>query len=139
MSSVNFNHENNILTINVPVNLTRRSSRKIFVTPDGTYIPINNSDREIYDKKLVSSIAKGFKWQEQLDTGVYPNANELARVEKVEVSYVYRMLRLTLLAPDIIESIISGKQPAGLTLQKISRGFPISWHEQKKKLGFEKQ
>jgi hypothetical protein len=61
---------------------------------------------------------------------VYSTFAETASGEKINESYVSRVLRLTLLAPEIIEAILSGRQPAGLPLNRLLRRFPVGWREQ---------
>jgi hypothetical protein len=55
---------------------------------------------------------------------------ELAAAEKINSSYVSRVLRLTLLAPDIVEAILDGRQPAKMTLAELMKPFPVSWNQQ---------
>ena len=50
-----------------------------------------------------------------------------AASEKINSSYVSRVLRLTLLAPDIVEAILDGRQPEGMTLPKLMKPFPVEW------------
>ena len=66
-----------------------------------------------------------------LDTGVYATLEELARAKGVNASYVSRILRLTLLAPDIVEAILDGRQPAELQLDDLLEGFPLEWEGQR--------
>jgi hypothetical protein len=65
-----------------------------------------------------------------LDTDVHPTLEDLARAKGVAPSYVSRVLRLTLLSPDIVEAILDGRQPAGLQLDDLLNGFPLAWEEQ---------
>jgi hypothetical protein len=69
----------------------------------------------------------GFRWQKLLDTGKYATIEEIAEAEKINTSYVSRILRLTLLSPEIVERILDGRQSAGLTLKTIQKNFPIEW------------
>jgi hypothetical protein len=70
-----------------------------------------------------------------LEDGTYATIAEIAAVEKINESYVGRMLRLTLLAPDIVEAILGGKHPAAVTLAALMQRFPVGWREQCRKLG----
>jgi len=65
-----------------------------------------------------------------METGHYSTIDELAAAEKINTSYVSRLLRLTLLAPDIIEAILDGRQPAGMTLPGLMQPFPMAWGRQ---------
>jgi len=69
------------------------------------------------------------------ETGRYATLNELAASEKISSSYVSRLLRLTLLAPDIVEAILDGRQPEGMTLPALMEPIPVEWEEQRATLG----
>ena len=79
---------------------------------------------------MVKAIARAFRWREMLESGEYSTIREIAAAEKISESYVGRVLRLTLLAPDIVEAILGGQQPAGLQLDRLLRRFPVGWREQ---------
>ena len=74
------------------------------------------------DNALVKALARAFRWRKMLDTGVYAT-----RLKGVAPSYVSRILRLTLLAPEIVEAILDGRQPAGLPLDDLLEGFQLRW------------
>lgn len=76
--------------------------------------------------RAVFAFGKAFQWQELIDQGVCGSPKDVAKRENAEVTHVYRLMRLTLLAPDIVEAILDGKQPRTLTLQNVVRGFPVS-------------
>ena len=65
-----------------------------------------------------------------LETGRYGTIDELAAAEKINSSYVSRLLRLTLLAPDIVEAILDGRQPENVTLPGLMEPFPAEWDRQ---------
>ena len=79
---------------------------------------------------MVKAVARAFRWREMLETGEYPTIREIANAEKINETYVGRVLRLTLLAPDIVEAILNGRQPAGLQLDGLQRRFPVEWRDQ---------
>jgi len=83
-----------------------------------------------FDNAMVKAIARAFRWREMLENGTHATIAEIAAAEKINESYVGRVLRLTLLAPDIVEAILSGRQPAGLQLDGLLRRFPVGWREQ---------
>jgi DNA-binding IscR family transcriptional regulator len=60
--------------------------------------------------------ARAFRWRELLENGEYSTIREIAEAEKINESHVGRVLRLTLLAPDTVEAIMGGRQPADVTL-----------------------
>ena len=68
-----------------------------------------------------------------LESGKYATVREIANAEKINETYVGRVLRLTLLAPDIVEAILNGLQPTQLQLDGLMRRFPVVWNEQRAK------
>jgi hypothetical protein len=70
-----------------------------------------------------------------LDEGRYASISDIAAVERIDRGYVGSILRLTLLAPDIVEAVVDGRQPAELVLPRLMKPFPIAWDEQKRVLG----
>jgi hypothetical protein len=80
---------------------------------------------------MVKAIARAFRWREMLEDGTHATIAEIAASEKINESYVSRVLRLTLLAPDIVEAILGGRQPAELQVEDLLRRFPVGWVEQK--------
>jgi hypothetical protein len=82
------------------------------------------------DITLIKAVARAFRWRRMLEAGRFGTINELAAAEKINSSYVSRVLRLTLLAPDIVEAILDGRQPDGMTLPELMKSFPVGWRQQ---------
>ena len=80
---------------------------------------------------MVKAIARAFRWRDMLESGEYATIREIANAEMINETYVGRVLRLTLLVPEIVESIVNGRQPAGLQLDGLMRRFPVKWGEQR--------
>ncbi len=87
---------------------------------------------------MVKALARAFRWRKLLETGVYTTVEEIAAAEKINTSYVSRILRLTLLAPDIIEMILDGRHPTDLTMAALIKPFPVEWQEQRRLLGVDR-
>lgn len=119
------------VTVRVPIVIRRRSGRKLVLAPDGTGIVAGRLTRHV-DSGMIKAIARGFRWREMLETGEYATIREIAASEKINESYVGRVLRLTLLAPDIVEAILVGRQPAGLTLAVLIKPFTGDWELQRR-------
>src|SRR5829696_153879 len=100
------------LTVSIPYACQKHRSGKQIVTPDGS----EWSPSARIDNALVQAVVRAHRWREQLETGEYGTAADLAKAEKVNDSYLSRVLRLTLLAPDIVEAILDGRQPRALEL-----------------------
>ncbi len=85
---------------------------------------------------LVTALARAFHWQELIDSGKYSSISDLAEALGLDRSYVGRIMRLALLAPDIVEAIVEGREPSGLSLEKLVCGLPMLWAEQRERFGF---
>jgi hypothetical protein len=129
-AEINPDNEGRTVTVRVPISIRRRGGRKFVVAPDGTNITTAPIRRHI-DNAMVKAIARAFRWREMLENGTYATIAEIAAAEKINASYVGRVLRLTLLAPDIIEAILSGRQPAEMRLDRLLRPFPVGWLDQR--------
>jgi hypothetical protein len=118
-----------MLTVHIPLTVRRRGGRKVVIAPDGTESPVIAAAR--IDSTLVKAVARAFRWRRMLETGRFGTIDELAAAEKINSSYVSRLLRLTLLAPDIVEAILDGRQPDGMTLPGLMQPFPVEWGQQR--------
>ena len=120
----------------VPLTIKRRHTRKLLIAPPGQE---DAKVRSSFDLPMIRTIGKAFYWQKLLDSGEVANATELARQLKLEPGWVAEVLRLTRLAPDIVQAILEGRQPRHLNLHAI-RGrqadVPVDWDEQRRLLGF---
>ena len=127
-------HEGETVVISIPMQLKRRSGRKEILAPEGLdgAWPTKSPTQE----PLLTAVARSFHWQELLDSGRHASITELAEALGLDRSYVGRILRLTLLAPDIVDAIAGGKEPSGLSLEKLTKGVAMQWKEQRKRLGF---
>ena len=83
------------------------------------------------DPALVKALARAFRYQRLLDEGRYASISEMAAAERIERGYLGTLLRLTLLAPDIVEAILDGRQPEELGLPRLMEPLPVAWHEQR--------
>jgi hypothetical protein len=120
-------------TIRVPLTLRRIGGRKRVISPPGAtaWAP----PRPEINSPLLNALVRAFHWQSLLDDGHYGSVNELAKAHGKNASYVAAVLRLTLLAPDIVESVLDGRQPETIQLQPLMRnGVPGDWEEQRSNL-----
>ena len=119
-----------MLTVHIPLTVRRRGGRKVVIAPDGTEAPAVGAAARI-DSTLVKALARAFRWRRMLETGAVATVGEIAGREKINKSYVSRVLRLTLLAPEIVEAILDGRHPEGVTLRVLLKGFPVEWKGQR--------
>ncbi len=122
------------LVIRIPMTFKRRGGRKEIIVPEGlAAAPLSKSPTQ---EPLVVALGRAHHWKELIDGGRYATVTDLAAALQVDRAYVSRMLRLTLLAPDIIEAILRGTEPSGLSLAKLTGRIPLLWTEQRQKFGF---
>ena len=117
------------ITVRVPITIRQRGGRKLVVTPEGAegWAP----QRGRVDSTLIKALARAHRWKRMLDDGRYGSVTELAAGEKLDRGYLGKILMLTLLAPDIVEAILDGRQPAELGVHVLREGFPVEWGEQR--------
>ena len=112
------------ITLRVPFRLAKRGGRKEMHLPEGIAPPRRRDDA------LVKALARAFRWKRMIDADRYSTIADLAAQEGIAPSYLTRILRLTLLAPDIVEAILDGKQGPEVTLAQLMEGFPEEWEAQ---------
>jgi hypothetical protein len=122
-----------IITVRVPLAIRRRGGRKLVVTPDGS-APNAARARTQADPALVKALARAHRWKRLLESGRYASLAELAAAEKIDRSYLGKMLRLTLLAPDIVEALLDGRQAPELGAPQLMEPLPAEWSEQRQAL-----
>jgi hypothetical protein len=116
------------LVVRIPMRFQRRGGRKRIVGPDGSaVVPATKPQPE---RTLVKALARAWRWQRMLDEGIYSTVSEIGDAENISKSYVSRILRLALLAPDIVEEILTGGMDQGVILEQLERPLPASWEEQ---------
>ncbi|HHY49145.1 MAG TPA: hypothetical protein GYA10_05295 [Alphaproteobacteria bacterium] len=120
----------------VPLTIKRRQNRKLLIPPTPETSAVTAGG---LDAPMIKTLGKAFYWKRLLEEGRYPTTTDLARALKLEPGWVAEVLRLTLLAPDIVEAILDGRQPRHLNLHTL-RGrqdlLPRDWGEQRRLLGF---
>jgi hypothetical protein len=117
------------LTVHVPLKLHRRGGRKVIVSPEGA-IDFPRRRARI-DNTLVKALARAYRWQRLIENGTYASIAEIAKAEQINDSYVTRLMRLTLLAPDIVEALLDGRQVQGAQIEMLPRRVPTEWQKQR--------
>jgi hypothetical protein len=111
----------------VPFAIRKRGGRKLIVALGGATA---SPDRPRVDNAMVKALGRAFRWRKLLETGAYGTIEELAVAEKINSSYISRVLRLTLLAPNIVEAILYGRHASELTTSSMMKPFPAEWKKQ---------
>jgi hypothetical protein len=120
------------ITVRVDLSIRRRPGRKTIVSPNGG--PTDVAIHTRADPAMVKALARAFRWKRMLEIGRFASISEIATAEKIDRGYVGSILRLTLLAPDIVEAILNGRQPEDLGLPRVLQPFPLDWDEQRRAL-----
>ena len=119
------------ITVRIPLTMRRRPGRKTIISPNGDQWFSAGGISRRADPAMVKALARAFRWKRMLDQGRYGSITEMAVGEKIERGYLGTLLRLTLLAPDIVEAILDGRQPADLGLPILLKPFPLEWDRQR--------
>jgi hypothetical protein len=109
-----------------------RAGKTVIVLPDGSRGVVRRG--ATIDNSMVKLIVRGFRWQRMLYEGKFTSIEDLSAAEKINPSYVSRVLRLAFLSPKVVQAIMDGKQPAWLTMKDLLRPHPNDWSEQEKVL-----
>ena len=125
----NWRLEGTAIVVDIPMQWKRRGGRKVIIAPDGgdAWAPA----KPRHDETLIRALARAHRWKRMLEEEIQGSVSEITEAEKIDRSYVNRLLRLTLLAPDIQEAILEGRQPKGMQLEELTRAMPMEWGVQR--------
>lgn len=119
------------IVVHIPLNFKKFGSKKVIISPQGQ--DLTRMDFSIRkDEKLLKALGRAYRWQKLL---AHTSAKEIAEKEKINKSYLLRMMRLMLLSPRVIDAILNGQQPESLSLATIEKPFSPIWSEQEKQFG----
>jgi len=116
------------VTLHVPFRFVKRGGRKEM------QLPADAPQQRKTDNTLVKALARAFRWKRKLESGEFTTINELAEREGIAVSYLTRVLRLTLLAPEVVEAVLDGRQGPEVTLARLLERFPVEWTLQRQRI-----
>ena len=112
------------VTLHVPFRIVKRGGRKEMQLPDGAEQPRSANST------FIKALARAFRWKRMLDSGEFASIADLAEHERIAAPYLTRVLRLTLLAPEIVEAILDGRQNRNVRLEALRELFPVDWMQQ---------
>lgn len=121
------------IQVHIPMKLKRRGGRKEIIVPQSLQSIMPSCP--VYQEALVIALARAHRWKQLLESGKYGSIIELASALGVDRSYMSRLLKFTLLAPNIVEAIIDGLEPSGFSISKLISTIPDDWEEQRRKYG----
>ena len=113
------------ITIHVPFRIVKRGGRKEMILPPGA-----STARPRSDNTLIKALARAFRWKKMLESGEFATIGDLASKEGIASSYMTRVMRMTLLAPEIIEAIVEGRQGPEVTLAGLMEPVGGTWADQ---------
>ena len=116
------------ITVHVPIKFTIRGGRKTIIGQ----MP-QPATHTRFDDSIIQALARAHRWRTRIENGTYASIAALAKAEKINESYVCRILRLTLLAPDIVEAALD-RRGSNLTVEALARPLPANWIEQRSAL-----
>lgn len=115
-----------------PLKFRQRGGRRVVLPAAGSSLEKQPRDATI-NSPFINAVARAFYWAKLIEQRVVSSGSEIAQREGLEPSTVNERLRLSLLSPKIVESILNGVQPEGLTMQWLTRNsFPADWNKQEK-------
>ena len=112
------------VTVHVPFRIVKRGGRKEMQMPDRV------RPERTPDNTLVKALARAFRWKRMLESGEFSSISELAEKEGIAFTYMARLMRLSLLSPDIVDAIMAGRQDPDITLANLVDPFPLDWNKQ---------
>ena len=116
------------VTIHVPFRIMKRGGRKEML------LAADAPTQRRPDDAVVKALARAFRWKRMLDSGEFATIAELAEREGITLSYLTRVLKMTLLAPDLVAAILDGRQGPEVTLARLMESFPAQWSDQRSAL-----
>jgi hypothetical protein len=129
MARAGLSGDGRTLSVHIPMAVKRRDGRKVILGPDGGQPKLGTRGQQVRTA-LVKALARAHRWYRLLESGRFATIGDLARAERVNASYLARILRLALLAPEIVEAILDERQPEGVTLVSLTQPFPVKWEAQ---------
>jgi hypothetical protein len=122
------------VTYEIPILFRVRGGRRYIMTPDGRDLIAPKAQR--FESNMIKAIVQGHEFLHMLDRDPDLTIMKLAERRKLDHGYIAKAIRMTQLAPDIIDAVIDGRQPQSLSLADLMRPFPDGWQEQQRHFGF---
>jgi hypothetical protein len=133
MNQDNISLEDKTIIVSIPVTFSRKFGRRWMIVPPSNDAPVTRTTK--HDDTLLTALSRAHKWARWLETGRVRNLEQLAEEHKINPSYLSRIIRLNLLAPDIKTMILDGTQPQTMKLCEMLKPFPDDWAAQRRYFG----
>ncbi|MEO5379157.1 MAG: hypothetical protein H7832_15475 [Magnetococcus sp. DMHC-6] len=122
--------DGNTIIVSIPLQMRKRGGRTLIIAPEGRMTLVQPRE-----ESLAKLVVRAHQWLKLLEENKFASVRELAEYKKIDASYMAKILRLTLLAPDIIELILNGQQPDSMNWKELRKSFPMLWSEQRELWG----
>ena len=129
IAGANWEFDGSAITVRIPMMWKRHGGRKVIIAPDGGDVWAPTKPR--HDNTMIRALARAHRWKRLLEDGTHASIRALAEAEGINRAYVCRILNLTLLAPDLTDAILEGRQPKSLMLEGVAQCLPIAWNDQR--------
>lgn len=117
------------ISVHLPMFFRRRGGRKLVVIPgDQAHRPRPSGSPIV--SPLLKAVVRAHRWARLLEHGEFGSIAELAAAERVDKSYLSKVLRLTLLGPSLVERILNGNESEALRIERLLQPFPNEWQKQ---------
>lgn len=116
------------MVVSIPISFRRQGGRKRVVTPANA--AAWSPPKPQIDNTLIKALVRAHRWRHMLESNLFGSVRELAKAEKINESYLCRVLRLTLLSPKLTDAILDGLQPEELGLAQLLKSIPVDWDQQ---------
>ncbi|MBF0339875.1 MAG: hypothetical protein HQL95_02785 [Magnetococcales bacterium] len=117
------------IIVSIPMQMRKRGGRTLIIAPGG----MAETAQPSRDESLAKLVVRAHRWLRLLEDEKFASVRELAAHENLDASYIAKILRLTLLAPDIIEAILDNRHPDILMWKELRHPFPVEWEKQREK------
>ena len=125
---------NDVISMKIPITIKRYRGKVWLMAPEQPTRSATTKPQA--NESLIKALASAYHWQHLLDSKRFSMLKELIEHYQLNSSYASRILRLNLLAPDIKQAILEGKQPLSLSLRALLSPFPLLWEAQRRHFGF---
>lgn len=128
LSRPKLSRDGRTMVVSIPISLRRKGGRRKVVTPANAAAWAPSPPRT--DNTIIKALARAHRWRNMLESKLFATVRDLAKAERINESYLCRVLRLTLLSPALTEAILDGQQPDGLDLKSLLKSIPVEWDKQ---------
>ncbi len=122
---------NHTVTLKVPIIVKHKRGRKVILAPDSEHPEAESPVQET----MFLALARAHAWCKLIESGKVATVTQLTDKLQLDIAYVTKILHLVNLSPRLQEAIIAGREPDGLSLNRLRRGIPVEWEKQKWLLG----